>query len=79
MKSKGITSDFDPKVLKKLRKAKKLSFLELSRGLQQHQPKVSKNSVWHWETGLHAPNMKSLRALSIFFSVPIETFMRPMH
>lgn len=76
MKTEIKNRTFDPKKLKKLRAAKGLSWLELARALKEYEPKVSKNSVWGWERGEHAPSLKSLNALSSFFGLPIEEFMK---
>lgn len=79
MKNEKQSPAFDPKKLRKLRMAKKLSWLELSRALKEFEPKVSKNSVWAWETGRHEPSVKSLNALSSYFGLPIEDFMKGSH
>lgn len=67
---------FDPEKLKKLREKKGLTWLELSRELKQFEPKISKNSVWSWETGAHSPSSKSLFALSAFFNKPVDYFLK---
>lgn len=68
-------SEFDGRKLKKMRTAKGLTFLELSRHIATQEPKVSKTSIWQWETGRHEPSMRYLKALGKFFAVPVDEFM----
>lgn len=67
---------FDPDKLAFFRKKSGLTYLELSRELKKFGTKISKNSIWGWEMGLHEPSAKGLNVLSAFFKVHIESFMK---
>lgn len=67
---------FDPVKLTYFRKKSGLTYLDLSRELQKFGNKISKNSVWGWERGDHEPSLKAINAMSAFFKVPIDSFMK---
>lgn len=73
MKKKKV---FNPEKLKVERERKGLTFLTLSRALQKFEPKLSKQSVWVWETGRATPSFKSMNAIASLFGRPIDYFLK---
>ncbi|MDD2703562.1 MAG: helix-turn-helix transcriptional regulator [Candidatus Omnitrophica bacterium] len=67
---------FSHEILKKVREEKGLSLDGLATELGKTGFRVSRQTVWNWESGRHVPDANAIVALSEFFRKPLEYFFK---
>lgn len=66
---------FSPQKLQSLRHQKKFSLNELSRQIYAKQGfRISGQTIYNWERGVHSPQIEHLMQLAAFFKKPLEYF-----
>lgn len=60
--------------LRKCREDKKLSLEDLTFELDKINFRITRQTLYNWETGATVPNANALTALSNYFKKPIEYF-----